>query len=111
MSKYDIDSSEAQYQLGSNGLVLKNKLNITELSEIDDVESELLLKLYEKIFIDSVIPNTLTFGDILKWHRQWLGNVFEWAGKIRSSNIGKGNFQFAAAGLLNGLITDFESIP
>lgn len=108
MSKYDIDSSEIQFQLGSDGRVLKNKLNITDLSEIDDVESELLLKLYEKIFIDSAIPSTLTFTDILTWHRQWLGNVYEWAGKIRSSNIGKGNFQFAAAGLLNGLISDFE---
>lgn len=108
MSKYDIDSSEIQFQFGSDYLVLKNRLNITELSEIDDVESELLLKLYEKIFIDSAIPSILTFEDILTWHRQWLGNVYEWAGKIRSSNIGKGNFQFAAAGLLNGLISDFE---
>ena len=110
MSKYEIDTAEAQYESGSNDLVLKNKLSIIELTDMDDVESELLLKLYERLFIDSTAPNSLSFSDILQWHRQWLGNVYEWAGKIRSTNIGKGNFQFASASLLDNLISDFEGV-
>lgn len=108
MSRYEIDTTEAQYEPGSNDLVLKNKLNITEPTDIDDAESELLLKIYQKLFIDSTLPSVLSFNDVLSWHRQWLGNVYEWAGKIRSANIGKGNFQFASSSLLDGLITDFE---
>ena len=108
MSRYDIDSSEVLYEPGSNDLVLTNKLNIIDSSEIDDAESVLLLKLYEKVFLDSPIADSLTFSDILKWHRQWLGNLYGWAGKIRSYNIGKANFQFASASLLNSLINNFE---
>lgn len=108
MSRYEIDTIEAQYEPRSNDLVLKNKLNITEPIDIDDVESELLLKIYQKLFIDSTLPNVLSFSDVLIWHRQWLGNVYEWAGKIRSANIGKGNFQFASSSLLDGLISDFD---
>ena len=42
------------------------------------------------------------------WHRLWLGYVYPWAGQERSVNLGKGGFQFATAGLLPGLLRDFE---
>ena len=77
MSRYKIDTTDAQYEPGSNGLVLKNKLGITEPIDIDDVESELLLKLYQKLFIDSNPLSVLSFSDVLSWHRQWLGNVYD----------------------------------
>lgn len=109
MGKYEIDTSEGLYEPGSNELVLKNKLGIVDPTEMDDVESELLLKLYEKLFLDTALPEQLRFNDILGWHRQWLGNVYDWAGKVRSSNIGKGGFQFASAAQLDKLIEQFEA--
>ena len=38
MTKYETDSIEAQYQLGSEKLVLANKLAIVDAAEMDDVE-------------------------------------------------------------------------
>lgn len=108
MSKYKIDTEEAQFQPGSNDRVLINKLGVIDPSEMDDIESELLLKLYEKTFLDSSIAESLSFESVVGWHRQWLGNVYEWAGKIRSANIGKGGFQFASASQLESLINNFE---
>jgi cell filamentation protein len=109
LGKYEIDTSEGLYEPGANELVLKNKLGILDPTEMDDVESELLLKLYEKLFLDTTLPEQLKFNDILGWHRQWLGNVYDWAGKVRSSNIGKGGFQFASVSQLEKLIEQFEA--
>ncbi|MBO7924940.1 Fic family protein [Pseudoalteromonas sp. K222D] len=95
MTKYETDSIEAQYQLGSEKLVLANKLAIVDVAEMDDVEAILLVKLYEKTFT-MVAPedDVFSFQNVANWHRQWLGNVYEWAGKIRSIDMGKGGFQF-----------------
>ncbi|WP_416221767.1 Fic family protein [Shewanella sp. YLB-07] len=37
-----------------------------------------------------------SFKHISTWHRQWLGNVYEWAGKIRNVEMGKAGFQFTS---------------
>ncbi|MBN3495884.1 hypothetical protein [Vibrio neptunius] len=42
MSRYDVDTVETQFQPGSNEQVLLNKLAITSVSEMDDVEADLL---------------------------------------------------------------------
>lgn len=39
----------------------------------------------------------LAFEHISGWHRQWLGNVYDWAGRLRNANLAKDGFQFAAA--------------
>lgn len=95
MTKYETDSIEAQYQLGSEKLVLANKLAIVDVAEMDDVEAILLVKLYEKTFtMAAPEDDVFSFQNVANWHRQWLGNVYEWAGKIRSIDMGKGGFQF-----------------
>lgn len=95
MTKYETDSIEAQYQLGSEKIVLANKLAIVDVAEMDDVEAILLVKLYEKTFtMAAPEDDVFSFQNVANWHRQWLGNVYEWAGKIRSIDMGKGGFQF-----------------
>lgn len=109
LAKYEIDSSEVHYEEGSNELVLKNKLGITDPSYMDEIESDLLLRLYEKVFSEDPLPDALSFESILKWHCQWLGNIYDWAGKVRSTNLSKGGFHFAIANQLKKLITEFEA--
>ena len=108
MSKYDSDSEENLFQPGSNDLVLANTLGITDSEEMDEVERMLLVKLYNKLFIDNEAADSICFQDILGWHRQWLGNIYPWAGKLRTSNIGKGGFQFASPLRFERLIAEFE---
>ena len=109
MSRYDVDTVETQYQPGSNDKVLLNKLGITDPNEMDDVETLLLLKLYEEVFSQQQNQaNTFTFAHIIKWHRQWLGNVYQWAGKIRSVRMWKGDFEFTVPLQLEKGIASFE---
>lgn len=97
-NRYDAAGNpEGQFHPGSNELVLLNKLDITDLKEMDDVELDLLESLYELVFTEVGVDQVLSVADIFEWHRKWLGNVYEWAGRERSVNMGKGDFYFAAS--------------
>lgn len=108
MSKYFLNSDEERYQPGSGDSVLANKLAITDEHEMEALESGLLLMLYEKVFIASPPLTELSFTRICEWHRQWLGNVYGWAGHVRNANLAKGSFQFAAADRIPLLSHRFE---
>ena len=108
MAKYSLNSSETIYQPGSSDSVLLNKLSIVDEAEMEALESGLLLMLYEQIFIESAPLTALDFGHIQDWHRHWLGNVYDWAGRLRSANLVKDGFKFAAADRIPHLITGFE---
>lgn len=96
--RYDTAGNlEAQFEPGSNDTVLKNRLGIQNVAEMDDIELDLLIQLSDKI-PDWVESNQqLSAADIREWHRCWLGNVYSWAGEYRTVNMGKGAFQFAVA--------------
>lgn len=106
MTRYDVTGSEGDFQPGSEEGVLHNKLGLTRKQDIDDAEAELLQALYEQELSASI--ERLTFDDIKRWHRQWLGNLYEWAGSLRTVNLSKGDFHFAAAAQLPLLIGGFE---
>ena len=83
---------EAQFEPGSYGRVLANKLGISDPAEMDDIELDLLNRLHEGV-IDSVeADQRITVADFREWHRRWLGNVYVWAGRYRTLNMGKGRF-------------------
>ena len=88
--------------------MLANKLGIIDEQEMDTLESGLLLMLYEQLFIESQPPEALAFEHISRWHRQWLGNVYDWAGRLRNANLTKDGFQFAAADRIPLLLDGFE---
>ncbi len=47
-------------------------------------------------------------ADICTIHREWLGDVYEWAGQFRNVNILKGDFTFARARHVPQLMKNFE---
>ncbi len=106
MSRYDVTNSEGDFQPGGEEGVLRNRLGLTRKQDIDAAETELLQALYELVLSDS--SETLTFDDIKRWHHLWLGNLYEWAGSLRTVNMSKGDFHFAAAAQLPRLIDAFE---
>ena len=105
IDRYDTSGKvEAQFELGSDGTVLKNKLGIRKTSEINEVELDLLVQLYDVIPNQVEVNQCITSSVIKEWHRQWLGNVYAWAGLYRSVNMGKCDFQFAAASQIDRLM-------
>lgn len=96
--RYDTASNpEAEFESGSNGSVLVNKPGIADPAEMDEVELDLLVQLYDAIPEQVEVDQPLTVADLKEWHRRWLGNVYGWAGAYRSVNMGKDDLQFAAA--------------
>lgn len=106
MAKYEIVSGEGEHQPGAEDGVLRNIPGITSRGDITAAETELLESLYIDILAD--LPETISFGNIRSWHRVWLGNLYYWAGELRSVNMSKGDFHFAAANQLPKLVAEFE---
>ncbi|WP_424184528.1 hypothetical protein [Synechococcus sp. WH 5701] len=108
MNRYTVSGSAAECEPGSNGLVLRNRLGITDPGVMGSLEQDLLLQLYEGIFINGDEPHRLTVAEVIEWHRRWLEAVYPWAGKVRQFNLSKGNFAFASAHLLPDLLEAFQ---
>lgn len=107
--RYDTAGNpEGQFQSGSQNRVLLNKLNITDPDEMDAVELDLLDQLSEVVLDEVKSDQAITIDDLSEWHRRWLGNVYPWAGEHRTVNMGKADFQFAAAHLIPNLIQIFN---
>lgn len=108
--RYDATGNEAAFEPGSDGQVLANKLGITLVEEMADLELDLLAELYERVLGPDFPERRLRFADIEAWHRRWLGNVYPWAGRVRQSvNLVKDGFMFAPAVRLGALLEAFEA--
>jgi cell filamentation protein len=95
MNRYTVVGSAAECEPGSNGLVLRNRLGITDPGVMGSLEQDLLLQLYEGMFINGAEPHRVTVLEVIDWHRLWLESVYPWAGQVRRFNLSKGNFAFS----------------
>lgn len=107
-NRYQVDGPQGAMQTGSDGQVLANKPGITSADEIAEAELLLLGQLYEAVLIDDLPDRTLTVADLLTWHRRWLGNLYDFAGALRTVNVSKRGFMFANAAFIPNLLQQFE---
>lgn len=107
--RYDTTGNpEAEYQPGSQKLVLLNKPGITDLQEMDGIEFDHLVQFQLALFDDLSIDQQITTNDLCEWHRRWLGDIYEWAGNYRTVTMSKDGFPFAAVPQLPGLMGKYE---
>ena len=107
--RYDTSGNiEAQYEPGSDNRVLANKLGITDPAEMADIELDLLTQIYDATINSIREDQRITVADLREWHRRWLGNVYVWAGRDRTVNMGKDVFQFAASGQIPRLLDQLD---
>lgn len=108
--RYDTSGNpEAVYEPGSDDEVLRNYLGITDPEEMDGEELSLLNDLYEYVEANTDTDQPVSSADLAEWHRKWLGNVYEWAGRYRSVNMGKADFYFAAAAQIPRLMDELKT--
>lgn len=107
-NRYQADGVQGESQPGSGGQVLANRLDIADPDEIAEAELILLQRLYEAVLLHDLPNDALRVEDLVSWHRRWLGNLYDWAGQMRSVNVSKDGFMFAAAGLVPQLLRAFE---
>lgn len=97
MAKYDQDSKDP-YLDPSTGL-LRNRLGITDAGELERTEATLAtIRAYE---LDTApAPARFDLDHLQHVHRTLFGDVYPWAGELRSVDISKGETRFANAGMI-----------
>jgi len=108
-NRYDTTgNSEGEYEPGSGESVLVNKLGITDLQEMENIEFDCLIEFQLILFKEVSIDHQVTTDDLCEWHRGWLGEIYEWAGNYRTVTMSKGGFPFAAVPQLPALMNNFD---
>lgn len=111
IGRYDAVGDEPEFEPGSRGRVLRNRIGIASLRAMERKESEALLIATEQTIDETRIDQRFTAGDIQRMHRLWLGEIYSWAGEYRQVNMSKGEFMFAAAAQVPKLMSEFERGP
>lgn len=105
--RYAAHGPEAELEPGSRGRVLRNKLGIVRVRDMQQAESEALIAVHEWAIGHFSAGHRFTADDIVLLHRQWLGGIYPWAGAYRQVNVSKGGVMFAAAAQVPRLMADF----
>jgi len=109
--RYEAAGPEAEFEPGSRGRVLRDRLGITLVRTLQRKESEALLATTQRLVDEVTVDHRFTAADVCRMHKLWLGGIYEWAGEYRSVNITKGEFMFAAAAQVPRLMQQFERGP
>lgn len=94
-------------------MTLNNKLNLTDSRE-RAYQEELLskrraLELYDKKILDSFEVGT--FKGLQAIHQYLFQDIYDFAGKLRTVNISKGNFRFAPCLYLEEALQQIDRMP
>ncbi len=94
-------------------MVLENKLNITDSSELARVEEKISKTKAIELFECGILKEMSagTFDSLSKIHKYLFGEIYNFAGEIRTVNIAKGNFRFAPVMYLKPALENVEKMP
>ena len=94
-------------------MVLENKLNITDQIELNKAE-EKISKIKDKKLFDSGKIEKIkvgTFAGLKQIHKYLFEDIYDFAGKLRTVNIAKGNFRFAPVMYLAQSLKQIDKMP
>lgn len=94
-------------------MTLENKLGITDLSELARTEERISKTKAIELF-ESDVLNSLeigTFAGLAKIHEFLFSEIYDFAGKLRTVNIAKGNFRFAPVMYLEAALKNIDNMP
>lgn len=94
-------------------MALENKLGITSSAELARVEEKISKERAAELFSSGAIDSMQagTFETLAEIHRRLFGDIYDFAGKIRTVNIAKGGFRFAPLMYLEASIANIEKMP
>lgn len=94
-------------------MILENKLNITDQTELAREEEKISKKrakeMFETGFLNTLQPGT--FEALKQIHKYLFEEIYEFAGKLRQVNIAKGNFRFIPLAYLEEAVKNIEKMP
>lgn len=94
-------------------MVLQNKLNITDSLELSKVEEKISKKKALELFGNEILDEYTvgSFKQLAAIYEYLFSDIYEFAGKIRTVNIAKGNFRFAPVMYLEASLENIEKMP
>ena len=94
-------------------MVLENKLNITDSTELARMEEKISKKKAVELFENGYLNKYKagSFEILAAIHKYLFGEIYDFAGKMRNVNIAKGNFRFAPVMYLQAAIENIEKMP
>ena len=94
-------------------MVLENKLGITSAPDLAEAEERISKKkaveLFENGTLDRLEPGKVS--SLKSIHKYIFGDIYSFAGEIRTINIAKGNFRFAPVMYLEASLENIEKMP
>jgi cell filamentation protein len=91
MSRYDLPGGdEAEFEPGSNRLVLRNIAGITDVRGMDVAEAIGYRDMIVTSMLELETDQRFTATFIRDLHRRWLGGLYSFAGEYRTVDISKG---------------------
>ena len=93
--------------------MLKNKLNNKNQYELDRKEEKITKLKAAKLFKENILDTfeVGTFNGLSQIHKFLFEDIYDFAGKVRTENIAKGNFRFASAMYLNEALEKIDKMP
>ena len=93
--------------------MLENKLGITDSADLARMEEQISKKkaveLFEKGILDKLEAGK--FSSLQAIHKYLFDEIYDFAGKIRTVNIAKGNFRFAPVMYLQAALENIDKMP
>lgn len=94
-------------------MALENKFGITDSVELAKAEEKIgkkrAIELFESGYLDGLEAGT--FHSLAEIHRYLFDSIYDFAGKVRTVNISKGNFRFAPLMYLQAALENIEKMP
>ncbi len=93
--------------------MLENKLGITDSAELAREEEKISKKKARELFENGVLDNLEagTTSSLIAIHKALFQDIYDFAGKIRTVNIAKGNFRFAPVMYLESALHNIDKMP
>jgi cell filamentation protein len=99
---------EGEYEPRSHGRVLRNLLGITRKRQMDRREYEALVKAQRRYLGRITAETVFTAELVCQMHREWLGRIYPWAGKLRTVEMAKGGFRWPPARFIHQSLQELE---
>lgn len=94
-------------------MALENKLGLTDSAQLAREEERLskrrALELFDLGLLDGIEVGT--FAGLARIHTHLFGDVYEFAGKMRTVNLAKGGFRFASVLYLREALARIDKMP
>ena len=93
--------------------MLENKLGLTSSAELAREEERISKKKAAMLFENHILDNLESgkFSTLQTIHKYLFDEIYDFAGKLRSVNIAKGNFRFANSLYLDAVLSAVEKMP